>query len=442
MRRTSLRAPATVPAGDRLEPLRTADLTMLASDCGPAPMHLAAVLLVDGADDGTTLVSDALVARATCVPRLTQVLVGPPRRPAWWRDPAADPAAHVTTRRLPGGGERAVLDEAAALVCTPLDPSRPLWSARWLTGWDDSPARRGALVVVLHHVLVDGIGGLGVLAALADHDDARDEPDAAGPAVLGALPGVLPAAPHGAQAWLHGLLELGLGARLPPVAARTSLNRPTGPRRRLSVVRVPLAGLRDGAHRRGGTVNDAMVSAVVGALAQLLDARGEHPRRLVVSVPVSGRPSGDRRAGNDNGTSLVAVPTRLDRDARVQHVAEATARRKARSRGRSALPLGALFRGLAAAGLFGRFIAHQRLVHTFETNVRGPAHRLRVAGHEVSALLPVAVNPGNVGAAFAVLSYAGELAVTVVTDPDLVPDDEALVALLAAELGAFSQVSV
>ena len=96
----------------------------------------------------------------------------------------------------------------------------------------------------------------------------------------------------------------------------------------------------------------------------------------------------------------------------------------------------------AAAGLFGRFIAHQRLVHTFETNVRGPAHRLRVAGHEVSALLPVAVNPGNVGAAFAVLSYAGELAVTVVTDPDLVPDDEALVALLAAELGAFSQVSV
>ena len=65
-----------------------------------------------------------------------------------------------------------------------------------------------------------------------------------------------------------------------------------------------------------------------------------------------------------------------------------------------------------------------------------------MAGHEVSALLPVAVNPGNVGAAFAVLSYAGELAVTVVTDPDLVPDDEALVALLAAELGAFSQVSV
>ena len=82
-------------------------------------------------------------------------------------------------------------------------------------------------------------------------------------------------------------------------------------------------------------------------------------------------------------------------------------------------------------------VEHQRLVHTFETNVRGPADRLRIAGHEVSALVPVAVNPGNVGAAFAVISYAGELAVTVVTDPDVVPDDETLVALLTAELQAF-----
>ncbi|HEY0117857.1 MAG TPA: wax ester/triacylglycerol synthase domain-containing protein [Cellulomonas sp.] len=435
MRRSPFRAPATVPAADRLEPLGTADLTMLASDCGPAPMHLAAVLLVDGADDGTSAVPDAFVTRAARVPRLTQVLVGPHRRPAWWHDPGADPAAHLTTRRLPGGGEQAVLDDAASLVCTSLDPGRPLWAARWLTGWDASPARRGALVVVLHHVLVDGVGGLGVLAELADPDDAADQP------VRPAAPGSPAGTPHGPRAWLHGLLELGLGATLPVPAARTSLNRPTGPRRRIRTVRVPLAEFHDGAHRHGGSVNDAMVAAVVGALTQLLAARGEHPRRLVVSVPVTSRPAGDRRAGNDNGVIPVGVPAPLDREPRVRHVAAATARRKARPRGRSALPLSAAFRALAAAGLFRAFIEHQRMVHTFETNIRGPVKRLHVAGHPVSAVVPVAVSPGNVAVSFAVLSYAGELTVTAVTDPDLVPDDEALVAFLAAELDAFVQVT-
>ena len=436
MRRSSFRARRTVPAGDHLDPLGTADLTMLASDCGPVPMHLAAVLLLDGADDGTTNVPDALVARAGRVPRLVQVLVGPPRRPAWWTDPAAQPARHVTTRHLPSGDEQAVLDEAAALVCTPLDPSRSLWSACWLTGWDTSPARRGALVVVLHHALVDGLGGLGVLAALADHEEPGDR-TTAGTASASRSSG---AAARGLRAWLHGLLELGLGARLPVVAARTSLNRPTGSRRRLGLVRAPLASVHEGAHRRGGSVNDAIVGAVVGALEHVLAARGENPRRLVVSVPVTGRAAGDRGAGNDNGMLPVVVATGLGPEARVRQVAAATGRRKARPRGRSALPLGAAFRGLAAVGLFRAFVEHQRLIHTFETNVRGPGHRLHLAGYEVSAILPAAVTPGNVGVSFAALSYAGELTVMVVTDPDVIPESTALVAALAAELETLTQV--
>jgi hypothetical protein len=60
-------------------------------------------------------------------------------------------------------------------------------------------------------------------------------------------------------------------------------------------------------------------------------------------------------------------------------------------------------------------------VHTFVTNVRGPADRLLVDGTPVVALVPLAVNPGNVAVSFDVLSYAGTLAVTVVADPDLVP---------------------
>src|SRR6185437_6270350 len=42
---------------------------------------------------------------------------------------------------------------------------RPLWSAVVVTGLADGGS---ALLVVLHHVVADGVGGLAVLAALAD----------------------------------------------------------------------------------------------------------------------------------------------------------------------------------------------------------------------------------------------------------------------------------
>ena len=50
-------------------------------------------------------------------------------------------------------------------MCTPLDRDRPLWAALWVTGLTHD---RAALVLVMHHILTDGVGGIAVLAALAD----------------------------------------------------------------------------------------------------------------------------------------------------------------------------------------------------------------------------------------------------------------------------------
>ena len=95
-----------------------------------------------------------------------------------------------------------------------------------------------------------------------------------------------------------------------------------------------------------------------------------------------------------------------------------------------------VFRGLAAVGAFQAFVDHQRLVHTFVTNVRGPEQRLRVVGTEVVAVVPVAVNPGNVAVSFDVLSYAGTLVVTLVCDPGLVPESAWLAGRVTAGLTA------
>jgi hypothetical protein len=66
------------------------------------------------------------------------------------------------------------------------------------------------------------------------------------------------------------------------------------------------------------------------------------------------------------------------------------------------------------------------LVHTFETNLRGPSAAMSLGGHRIGTAIPMVVNPGNVGISFVVLSYAGVLGVTLVADPLIVPEQDAI----------------
>ena len=96
--------------------------------------------------------------------------------------------------------------------------------------------------------------------------------------------------------------------------------------------------------------------------------------------------------------------------------------------------MGLAFRALGRLGLFQPFIDHQRLVNTFITNVRGPDQILTLGGHRIVEIIPVAVTPGNVAVTFDILSYAGQVGITIVSDPDLVPEYSVLAGLLSEEL--------
>jgi hypothetical protein len=233
-----------------------------------------------------------------------------------------------------------------------------------------------------------------------------------------------------------GLRDLGVGARPPRLVARTSLNRPTGPTRRIGVVDRPLDLVLSAAHRLGATVNDLVLVAVAGALVDVLEGRGEGADEIVVSVPYSARPSTTARdLGNASGVVPFRVPgTGADARARLERVHAQSLAQRNRPRAASAAPLGLVFRFLARVGLFRWFIERQRLVTTFVTNVRGPAQSVRLGGCEVSRIIPVAVTPGNTTATFDVLSYAGRLGVTVVADPVTAPDAPHLVARVGARL--------
>ena len=126
----------------------------------------------------------------------------------------------------------------------------------------------------------------------------------------------------------------------------------------------------------------------------------------MVSIPVSGRASGPE-LGNAVGVLPVRIPFTDDLDARFAAVRVARKRLHAGHRGSSTALLGPAFRVLAALGALQWFVRHQRLVHTFETNIRGPEQMPTVFGVRVARVVPMAVNPGNVTVSFDVLSLGG-----------------------------------
>lgn len=432
------------------------DLSALASDLPGAPAVVAAVVVLSaGTEIDLVGVRRAIGLRLGGVPRLRQRLVRAPLgcgRPLWVDDPGFDLDQHVLAVVAGESAEQALLDVAAEVVMRPLPPDRPLWAAYVVTGRVGGGA---AMIFVLHHVLADGIGGLAVLAGLADGfsppldevDEVDEVDEPAGPArapTRGAL------ARDALRSRVRAVIRAGAGFRRlraavrelapsgVPHAARSSLNRPTGPTRRLAVVRIDLAPVHRVAHADGCTVNDVVLTAVAGALGETLRHRGEPAGQVVVSVPVSRRRGTTATAlGNTVGAMPVELPCREgDVLHRLRATGRATRAAKAVVPGESDALLGPVLRAMAALGVLRWFLDRQHLITTFVTDLPGPPARLQLFGATVTAVIPVPPITGNVTVAFAALSYAGTLVITVVADPGRWADLPVLVTALQRQLDA------
>lgn len=412
-----------------MQRLSANDLTMLATDKGQVPMNIGAVLEFVGVVDASSFVQ-TLAVRLMRIPRMRQRLLRPglgAGRPLWVDADDFEALDHVHETQVP----------PSDLVCRPLDPDRPLWALYWTANGSDL-----TVVIVVHHVLADGMGGLAALGALVDGVPVPQAPRVLPPDTRQLRAdahqrrlSALKRAPQALREMVAGAREMGLTAARPKLLPASSILQPTSTRRDLRVVDVDLAPVVAAAHRDDVTVNDVILSAVAGCLAQLLARRGEHPPQVVVSVPVSGRQR-STDVGNEVGAVPIAVPTALNREQRLTHVHRAMRRAKAERRGSSAAVLGPLFRTLAALGLGNYFVNHQRLVHSFATNLRGPSARLVISGTTLQRIVPIAINPGNVGVSFDVLSYAGRLTISVVACPRTVPEVDWVAETLRAELAA------
>lgn len=428
---------------DRASPT---DLAFLAMDTGRVPEQFAVILLLDPPGDlSLSDLRQVISERILAIPRLRQKLVKLPPgygRAIWVDDAHFHIDHHVRTVPCQApADERALLDTALSVIMESLPKQAPLWSIVLITELADGAA---AVVVVLHHVLADGLGGLNILAALVD----PGTPPAAVP-----FPRPKPTLSSLARdTWRTRLsnirrvggsfrllrLAMSAGGGLQPTrAAPCSLLQRTGSRREVAVMRLDRARLAAAAHRYGATANDAVLVAVGGALHQVLLSKGESVDPIAITVPVSGRRAGGGSAlGNLVSPMLVDVPTGGDLAARLARVEAAVRAHKEAATGPPPIALlGGLFRLIARLGGYRFYLNHQHRFHTLVTHVRGPVDPVTLGGHRVNTAIPVAVaEGGNTTVSFEVLSYAGVLTISVIVDPDHGPALDDLIGRLRNEL--------
>jgi WS/DGAT/MGAT family acyltransferase len=350
-------------------------------------------------------------------------------RPVWVHDPAFDPLDHITVTRLPAGSDLAAW--CADRIVRRLDPARPLWRIEIVDGL---PGGRFGLLIVLHHVLADGLAGVAIASRLLD-TSADDTADAATAPTAWPVPthralaadarrarrravtAALRAVPCIPATLLRTLRQVRDAAGdIRETAPRTSLPRRVGHSRRMAVVRFPLEEVRAAGRAAGATVNDVLLSAVTAGLRELLLARGERVDGLTLRASM---PVGVTGVGQTAAMLLLGLPVGdPDPNRRLATITTTTTALKARLRaGR-----GDLFDVLHLPGPLARLAVRwmrrhaSRHINLFVTNVPGPPQPLWLAGARLLDATPVAPLAADVPIGIAALSYAGTLTVTVNTD--------------------------
>ena len=161
-----------------MESLTGLDAAFLSFETPNAPLHVGAVIVFDPPPGKQLLFSESarfgfvrrlIEQRIHLVPPFRRRAVGVPfglGQPVWIEDPELDLDAHVKRARLPSPGGPAELTEFVAdLLARPLDRSRPLWEMVITEGLEGG---RSALVVKLHHAILDGVSAASLLGTFLD----------------------------------------------------------------------------------------------------------------------------------------------------------------------------------------------------------------------------------------------------------------------------------
>jgi WS/DGAT/MGAT family acyltransferase len=455
----------------RMDRLSALDAEFLHVEDDIAHMHIGGVCIFDGAAPTPGEFRALIAGKLDQIPRYRQRVRTVPfelGRPIWVDDPHFHLDYHVRHTALARPGTEDELNAMVGRVMSqPLDSGRPLWEAWVVEGLSDD---RWALVLKVHHCMVDGVAGVGLLTVLLDvSSDAEvlepapwePEPEPSGVEKIldawggaardaVALFGRLPASLSDPLSALRSVSDFGQGlgqfmTSLWPTE-RSSIDGTIGPHRVWRHASVPFAEVTKIRRAHGGTVNDVVLCALSAGYRALLDHRGDDPDRLVVRtmIPVSVRGAeASDQADNRVSTLLYELPIEvIDSFERLERISRETAELKGShmaeagefvtSIGNLAPPL--VLGPLTRAAVRAVRSHPQQSVNTVTTNVPGPQFPLFCLGHEMLEYRPFVPISHGVRVGTAILSYNGNLCFGVTGDYTSADDVGVLADATVAEI--------
>lgn len=427
------------------------DASYLHLERADTPMHTLKVMVLDPTHRGRDLtleeLADVLPRHLGLVRRASQVVVWAPgfRSKPYWVDAHVDVPRHLDERTAAAPGDRAALDAlCSGLATEQLDRGRPLWAMTLVHGLADG---RQALVVRVHHCVMDGIAALNTfLSATTPTEDVRRTPTPH-PAPVPAVPHHLlrhaardalraPAKAAHAARLLRGTRrtdrEFGDRSDLPSgMVPRRSFNTPSGEARLCASVSLDLADLKAVARGAGVTLNGALHGVIALAAREEALARGEDVSTpMTVMFSVAEDTASGRRHGNGLASTRALLRTDLE-DPRA--VVEATGRSCVRSvehrraRGFALTQVGTDITGRLGPRL--RELTMHRLKnvpsHVNTANLAGPDHVRWLGDLPVVdwVSFAVAVSPSDLN--LTGYSYAGRFTLGFICTPESMPDPRA-----------------
>jgi diacylglycerol O-acyltransferase / wax synthase len=271
----------------------------------------------------------------------------------WWVvDPGFDLNYHLRRQGVPAPGSvDDLLRIVEAMLMTPLDTARPLWETVLFEGLEGN---RSALAMKSSHSLTDGIGGIRMNALIFDEE--RDAPERKVPPEpiaddvtsqqlrrqtvrqlpLNVLRGLGRVAGETARIGigtarnprqrLQDVSEYVQSARrtMAPPGEPSALLSGRSASRRVLWTQVQLDDLRRAAKAAGGSLNDAYLAALSGALGRYHERLGSPVETVPMAVPINVRPAHDEDVGGNYfaGASFAAPVGERDPAVRIRTISE------------------------------------------------------------------------------------------------------------------------
>lgn len=433
------------------------DYAFLLMDSDSEPMNIGSVAIFEGEISHRDFVAN-LESKLHLIPRYTQVVVPAPfeiGRPTWEADPHFDIHRHVHEVWLDAPGSREqLLALAAEIYSRRLERSRPLWEMYMVKGLAEGDT---ALVTVVHHCLVDGVGGVELAMVILDTVPNPQRVTQTPPVDRRPLPSreslffdaffadiaeVLDRAGAWQErfsqimaqqefGWLQavrGALEAAVPFFAVPVE-RARFNQKLSGRRKLAVSPFSLAEFRRVKEATGTTINDLALTVVGAAVSRYLSLHGEETegRMLRVMMPVNVRKQ-DQAGRMGNHISMLVVEVPLGEYAPPDRLAAVNANTswlKTERAGDGIEMIGGellmlptpVLKAFAAFGW-----PRNTVTNMICTNVPGPQMTLYTVGHRMLSHYALAPISWEQGLSCTVTSYDDEIAFTLVVDPEALPD--------------------